>query len=303
MTKEILVYSPIYSWSAEAFMSSMEAAKAMDVCARICCDGGDTLYGQGMVAKWNEHPKAKSVKVDGAARSMAAYFACNADDVECLETSEFLFHRAAFPAYIENDPVAFTPELKAMITSRNDMLKAMLLKKVDASMWATITGCTIEALFSLDGRKEVTLKAQQAKTLGIVNKIVPLTAAKKTEINANAASLGIAAFYDITAVTTPQPSNTKKMTLTELKAQHADLMEAYKTEVLAAEADRVNTWMLYAKTDMAAVTAGIASGKVISGLQMNELIIKGISAKTLEAIKAENAEEVVRCCQPKQRPT
>ena len=55
MATEILLYSSIYSFSAESFIKEMEAASGNDVVLRINTPGGDPQAGFGMIAKFAEH--------------------------------------------------------------------------------------------------------------------------------------------------------------------------------------------------------------------------------------------------------
>lgn len=82
MPKEILLYSSIYSYSITDFINQMEAAKGDEVKVRVNCPGGEVYAGFGAIAKFNEHPKAKSIQVDGRADSFAAIICCCAETVD-----------------------------------------------------------------------------------------------------------------------------------------------------------------------------------------------------------------------------
>lgn len=80
-----------------------------------------------------------------------------------------------------------------------------------------------------------------------------------------------------------------KMTAAEFKTAHPAAYAEILAEGANAERDRVGTWMLHAGADLEAVTAGIDSGKPITGKQAHELMLKGFSKETVDQAKAENA--------------
>ena len=279
MPKEILLYFPIYSSTAASFIEEMEANKGNDVCIRMNCPGGDVMASMGMIAKYNEHTGGKKVKVDGRAASMAAYFCAMADEVECLDVSEFLIHRAAFPTWVENDKNIFTDEMKGMLQRHNDMLRASLEKKIDPAKFKRMKGKSFDDVFSMDSRIDVTLTASEAKTLGLVTKVFPLNQAKKREINALASNVGIAAFYDETAeAETIIITNNKQtvMTIQDVRA-NAEVYNALKAEILKREKDRIAAFAAFAEYDEKAVLEAIIKGDEFSpsfGAKMQAAAIK-----------------------------
>lgn len=288
MPKEILFYQPIYDDSVAAFIGSMEDAKNEDVTIRVNTPGGSVYAGYGMFAKFAEHTKGKLVKVDGRAFSGGAFFACYADDVECLDVSEFLFHRAALPDWFENDPKLFTDDMKASLAKMNEGLKGAMTAKVDSAKFQAVTGKTIDELFSMDSRLDVRLSAAQAKEIGLVNRITPITPVKKAEINAYYASFGMAAFYPEAETRSIITKTEHKMTLAELKLQHPEAFAAAQTEAVTNERDRVNAWMAYVDLDPEAVAAGIKEGKEITRTVQAEMARKEFSKERIAAIVADN---------------
>jgi ATP-dependent protease ClpP protease subunit len=124
--KEIVLYTSINNYSAEDYITRLEAFKNNDISVRMNCPGGDVYAAYGMIAKFSEHKKGKEIKVDGYAASCGFFMCCAADNVECLDVSEFIAHRAALPAYVENNKDAFTPELKAHVNMINSQLRAIV---------------------------------------------------------------------------------------------------------------------------------------------------------------------------------
>jgi len=72
---EVLLYGDIYSQRARDFIKEVDTASGEDLTVRVNSFGGDVDYGWGMIAKFSEHKGKKSVKIDAAAHSMAAFFA------------------------------------------------------------------------------------------------------------------------------------------------------------------------------------------------------------------------------------
>lgn len=285
MPKEILLYFPIYSSTAASFIEEMEANKGNDVCIRMNCPGGDVMASMGMIAKYNEHTGGKKVKVDGRAASMAAYMCAMADEVECLDVSEFLIHRAAFPSWVENDKNIFTDDMKSMLQRHNDMLRASLEKKIDPAKFKRMKGKSFDDVFSMDSRIDVTLTATEAKNLGLVTKVFPLNQAKKREINALASNVGVAAFYDETAeATTIINDKNTVMTIAEVKA-NAEVYNAIKAEAVKAEKDRIASFAAFKEYGEKEVLEAIVNGDEYApsfGAKMQAAAIKKLGVTNIE---------------------
>lgn len=291
MAKEILIYQPIYSSTAASFINELEANRDTDIVLRTYCQGGDVYSAYGMMAKVDEHTAGKKMKVDGRADSAAAFLMCKMDDVECLSISKFTFHRAAFPSWVENDKERFTDAMKAELTTVNTDLRSIMESKVTPIKWKNVTGVSLDDMFSLDARRDVEINAEQAKKLGLVQRITALTPAKKNEINAYCGSVGIAALY---TDTTTEENNIPVMeikTLADLKATYPALCIEASNEGALAERDRVTAALVYADTDLAAVTKVIAEGKPLGSTFFAEMGRKQISASLLTGL--ENGNTVI----------
>jgi ATP-dependent protease ClpP protease subunit len=293
MAKEILFYSGVYPFSVSEFINQMEQAKDGDVCVRLNTPGGETLTGMGIIAKYNEHPKGKKIKVDGQAMSFGAFMCCFADEVECLDSSQFLFHRSAFADWIEKDPTIFTDDLKAVLTKNNTALRAGMESKLDLGKFRAISGKTLDDMFSLDSRIDIRFTAEEARQIGLVQKVIPLNAAKKIEINALCGSAGMAAFYDVSVTPTVQPSNTKKMiTASEFKTQNPEAYASIVAEGAAAEKERTGSWMAWMDTDPEAAAKGIDSGALVTQKVISEMSVKAVNKLAKAKAESENAPDV-----------
>lgn len=295
MAKEILLYSNINNWSAEFFISEMEAAKDEDVVIRMNTNGGSPEDMWGMLAKTAERTKATKIKVDGRAYSAGALMLAYSKDVEALSVSQFLIHRAAYASFLESDANFFTEDRKKSLKVINDASRAALEAKIDVAKFTAITGKTLEDIFSIDSRIDVVLTAKEAKEIGLINKIVQLTPQISAEIDSYYA---IAASHDpnaqkpiaATPAPTPAPiqnSNQNKMTVEQLKTQHPDVFAQITANAVATERDRVGAWLAFAEADVKAVVEGVKKGENLSQTAMAEFAMKAFSAKQVAAIEGE----------------
>jgi ATP-dependent protease ClpP protease subunit len=293
MAKEILLYSNINNWSAEYFISEMEAAKNEDVVVRMNTNGGSPEDMWGMLAKVSERTKATKIKVDGRAYSAGAFMLAYSNDVEALDVSQFLIHRAAYASFLESDANFMTEDRKKSLKVINDASRAALEAKIDVAKFAAITGKTLEDVFSIDSRIDVVLTAKEAKEIGLINKIVQLTPQISAEIESKFA---IAASHDPNAqkpiTTSIQKSNTNTMTIEKLKAEHPDVYAQITANAVAEERDRVGAFLAFAEVDTKAVVEGIKKGENLSQTAMAEFAMKAFSAKQIAAIEGENAPVV-----------
>jgi ATP-dependent protease ClpP protease subunit len=274
--------------------------KGEAVTLRMNCPGGSPEDAYGMIAKWQEHSGPKSIKVDGGAKSMGAYFLCYADkgSRECLDVSSFLIHRAAYPSWIENDKEAFTEDRKKSLNTINSQLRAGLEQAIDVPTFQQMTGYTMDDIYSLDNRIDVSLTAEQALKIGLVDKINSIIPQKRSMVMQaiEAGDIAIAAIYNDAPAPTAQiptgkPQSTN-MTQEQLRAQHPDVYAAIVDEGAKAERIRVNTWLKHVDVDAKVVADGIKSGASLTDDVREELMIKRISGKTLAALEGEAPKAV-----------
>ena len=182
MAKELLLYGGMYSWNITDFIKEMEAMKNSDIVLRVNTNGGDVKDSWGAVAKFAEHPKGKKVKVDGSADSMGLYFLCYTNDVECLDTSTFLLHRAGYSSYWETND-RLSAEEWASLNATNAKLRAALEAKINVAKFTAIKNVTLDQVFSNEGRLDVELNAEEALAIGLVNKINTITPGVRAQID------------------------------------------------------------------------------------------------------------------------
>lgn len=294
---EILLYSSLYSSSVASLIKEMEAAKGEDMTLRVNSPGGEVFQTYGLVAKYQEHPKRKVIKVDGIAASSAAFLCCYADEVECLDVSSFLFHRAAF--WYEDNPTYFTDDIKAALNEMNAQLRAAMESKMTAADFEKETGVSYDSLFSLDSRIDVSLNAKQAKKLGLVQTVTKITPAKRKDIEAMAMQFAANHVWipEAEATEIPQPPTPKilkpnTMTIEKLKAEHPDVYAAAVKEGVTAERDRVGSFLAFIDVDPETVAKGIKAGDNLTATAMAELSRKEFNKKASIKAEDENAPAV-----------
>jgi len=283
MAKEILLYGRIGDFSVESLINDLNDAKGDDISVRINSGGGDVQAGYGFLAKLSEFEGAKKLKIDGRAYSMAAFACCYAEDVEALDVSDFMFHRAAFPKWVENDKEIFTDEMKAMLKRTNDSLRAAFESKVDVEKFKVVSGVSVDELFSMDSRVNVFLTATEAKQIGLINKINKITPERSASIAASvdliAASYGEDSTKDVfvpkkveaTKEIVKPIDKKSKMDLGKLKIEHPELFAEVKKIGATEEKNRAEAWLVFSDVDAEAVSKGIESGNEISSKVMAEM--------------------------------
>jgi ATP-dependent protease ClpP protease subunit len=293
MAKQILLYNSIYSSSAADFMGQLDMVGNKDCTIRVNCPGGDPYSTYGMIAKVTAMDNCR-LSVDGMANSCAAYMVAakaSSKTTECLAVSTFVFHRAA--TWMEKYVDMMTPEVKAELENINAVLRGIIEDSCGAAAWQAVTGVSLDDMFSMDARKDVRINAEQAKRLGFVAKINPLTETRKTEIMALSNQYGIAAFAGpVEATTTSTSQNTPVMaeikTLAELEKQSPELHAEAMKAGAESERQRIRGWNAWAHVDAEAVKKGIESGERISPEDVSEFSAKACAPEFLEALKKGN---------------
>ena len=101
--EEVLIYGGINEWSSEYFINRAQEYISDPLRIRVNSDGGEPESCYGIISKLKERTKETLIHVDAKAHSMAAFFLCYVDTVECLNVSTFIIHRAAFSSNYERD--------------------------------------------------------------------------------------------------------------------------------------------------------------------------------------------------------
>lgn len=279
MPKELYLYSGIYDFTAEALITQMAENEGDDITLRVNSPGGSVFAGWGIIAKMKEREGKTTIKLDGAAMSMAAFMLAFADKVEALDVSTIMLHRA--------DMCVSTPEEQAFLNDINKDLRSKLEAKIDLTKLPTKKAITMDQLFNPEQRIDLFLTAKEAKAIGLVDKINKIEPSE------------IEAFKQLAAMFTPAATQTQsnktqtqkpnKMTIEQLKAEHPALFAEVVALGIAKEKDRVEACLAFIEVDAAGVKAAIEAGKDLSQKQMAEFSLKAISKTNLAGLAAENA--------------
>lgn len=308
MAKELLLYSSIWDFIVSDLIEKMEEAKAEDIVLRINSVGGGVEDAWGAIAKFEEHAKDKKIKIDGKAFSMAAFFAAYAEDVEALDVSTFIFHRAGFSPWFERDPELMTEELWARVNKINAKLRTALEAKVDVEKFEEVTGVTMDELFSNEQRVNAELTAEEALEVKLINKITPITPEVSAQIESKTMKIAAEAnglkYTEVkkepeskkpSKTTDYKPTNKlkyKDMSIDKLKAENPDLYKDICEEAVTAEKDRVGAWMAFIDVDKEAVIKGIKEGEALSQTATAEFARKSMSVEALDKVKKDSKEDV-----------
>lgn len=284
MAKELLLYSGIYSFVAEELIKAIEDYMDEKVILRVNTGGGSVQDTWGLCAKVTEHGNVK-MKVDGIAFSGGFNLLMYAKEVECLDVSTFMAHRAAYSYGGDSK------EEKEFLVKVNSDLRKKMESRIDSAKLKEIKGITIADIFEKEERISVFFTASEMKQLGIVSKINKL---EPSEVRAfNETFLRIAAEHNPTQTTTT-------MNLAELKEKHPSVyneaialgkLEGIK-EGVAQEKDRIGAAMVFAHLDPEGVKKIIASDKPMTQTQIAEFTLKAMSPENLAKMKAEASKDV-----------
>ena len=295
---EILIYGGIYDYTAELFFEKVNEAEGEDLTVRVNCFGGDVFASYGMIAKMQEYEGKIDMKVDGLAASMAAFMTLFAENVECLDVTNFMFHRADMRYASEDE--------KEWLKKVNAMLRQKMEAKIDKAKWKEVTGVSMSQLFDSEQRIDVTIDAKQAKKLGIVSKITKLEPKQAKAIKANYERNvsseqierfklfePIAAMAQVEESPIIEKSKTNKtMNIEQLKADHPEVYAAAVKDGVDQERDRAGAFLAFVDVDAKSVVEGIKSGEKLSQTSMAELSRKALQANVVNGVVAETTKTV-----------
>lgn len=280
MARELYLYSGIYSFTAQMLIAEMEKSADEDIVIRVNSPGGDVFSGWGIASKIQEHKGNVTIKVDGMAASMAAVMLPFADFVEVLDVTKIMIHKAI--GSVENDAE------KLLLAQVNESLKKKLKGKIDAAKLKELKGVSIDTLFAEGERMDLWLTAQEAKQIGLVDKVNKLSAAEAQYFQ-NIFQVAASMEGHAPKITESKSDTMDKITLKELQEKFpAVYAEAVKVGA-DAEADRMGAWLAFIDIDSKAVHEGIKSGKAISQTQSAEFAKKMFSASAEKSLTDESA--------------
>tara|TARA_R110000796_G_scaffold60642_9_gene140319 strand:- start:8394 stop:9341 length:948 start_codon:yes stop_codon:yes gene_type:complete len=274
MAKELYLYNPIYSYTAEDFMRSLEENKDEEITLRMNTPGGSVFDGYGMLAKMKEHGNV-TIMLDGMAASMGAFMLPFAKKVIAYDLAKVMIHRA--DAYTGGDETRIKN-----LADINKTLRAKFEKRVDKDKFLEVTGKTFDDVFNASERLDIWLTAKDAKKIGLIDEVRVMTPEIQASISA---SMG-GGFTAITPI--KEKIIIENMTKDEFKAKHPEVFASVVSDARESEQERVEAWMSFQDTDKEAVTAGIASGKEPSTKEIIAFAQKAIAQATVKALEAGN---------------
>lgn len=318
MPKELYIYSPLYDFTAERVVSEMnKVSNDEELTIRINTPGGNVNSGWSVISKLSERNGKTNMVVDGQAASFGAIMLMFADKVIANDTSDIMFHKAAYPTWYEP-----TQEEQDKLDEINNTFKSKLKKKLGDRPGAKEL---MSKIFQKDVRNDVRVKPKEAKKLGIVDQVRTLEPSA-FDFNIQVVALKDEADNIIDfKVETPSGennnSNNGNMDLAKLKAEHPAVYQAAFAEGETSgiekgekkERDRVEAWAVFNEVNPEKVKQGIESGKQITQKAMAEFslemqkseIVKGqqndnpgeidtqVDAKTEEELKAEKNKKAM----------
>ena len=292
--QEVLFYGEVSNFTVSSYIGRLQEAKRQHAHINILANsfGGDPDAGFGLIAQTRSYPYRKMMTIHGSAYSMMAFAALFVDEVRAIQQTKVLFHRAA-AFNMEEEQI---PVMRDLIVSRNEDLRKAMEEKLNIAAFERISGVTLDEMFSMDTRIDVVLNAEQAREIGMVKEIIPISAIETEEINSKimAASGG----HGIQLIDVKKQNSMK--TLEELKEKHPELyaqaIQAGKKEATPApaspnpkedisendkliqagidkERERVKGWQTFAEVDAKKVAEGIASGNSITMADIGEFTL------------------------------
>lgn len=163
--KTLLMYTGIYSFTAEEFIKSMAEVGDEDLTIRVNCPGGDVFAGWGMIKDISEK-KNLTYQVDGYAASMGFFASLFAAKVTALDVSKFLVHRA--------DGYCNTEEDREFLANVNRDIREKFESRIDAKVFEEVTGVSVDTIFEGEIRKDLWINAKDAQKMGLVDEVVRL---------------------------------------------------------------------------------------------------------------------------------
>lgn len=289
MANEILLYNPIFSFTAESFIEQMNDFDGEDVVVRLNTPGGSVFAGWGMIAKMQEHTSELKIKVDGFAASMGAVMLLFASKVEALEQSQFTLHRA--------DSFSKDEDTLKMLKQVNADFRKAFEARLDVAKFEKIAGITLDEFFNSEEQIDVNLNAEQAKKIGLISKVIKMEASQFEALNMKFAAMAKAK----PEVSGGENNNTnpqinKKMDINTFKAEHpavyAEAVAIGEKAGKKAEVDRAGAYLAFVNADSKAVVEGIKSGDELSQTAMAEFAMKAFAKTKVVEAAADNVEAV-----------
>jgi len=228
---------------------------------------------------------------------MAMYFLLYCDNVEALEVTRFLIHKAA--GYVENED-----DQKNLDEINKDLRKHME-SKLDLKALKECTGLTMNDIFEGEKVKDCWISAKDAKKIRLVNKVIRFSPTELKAYNEKFIALNSLRGSDEgergsepSVIDNKNPQKTiKKMTKDELKTSNPEIYTAIYSEGMTAgakdERNRAKSWMAFIDVDKDNVIKAVKEGTEFDSSVVAEMTVKMQTAKTVKAIEADSTVATV----------
>jgi ATP-dependent Clp protease, protease subunit len=279
VNNEIYLMAPMFDETALEYCKTLDCIpKDEDVTTLLNCPGGSVFAGWTIIGKMKERTGKNNAKVYGHAASMAMYFLLYCDNVEALEVTRFLIHRADGYVRDEND--------QKFLDGINADLKTHMKNKLNDEVLKKQTGYSLKDIFDSENVLDVWITAKQAKKIGLINSVIRMSPEETTAFNRKFVAMaeGLQGSDLVQGSTKPLENNNnlpkidKKMTKAEFKAQnpelYAEILAEGEATGIKSEQTRVKNWIAYLDYDKENVIASIKGGKEFTSDVTSEMIVK-----------------------------
>jgi len=276
--KPLLLFAPLYDWVAQELVDKMnEVPENEDIEIWANCPGGRVFAGWSIIGAMQKRTGKCNMTIMGHAASMMIFLALFADNVEALEVSKFMIHRA--DGYVEN------PEDQAFLDRINKDLRKQMEVRLNMELFEEVTGKNLDQIFDPKQRIDVWIDAKQAKKIGLINSIKKFTPQQTKAFNEKFVAFADFDFEQRSQEDNSQRSdnsndtiiinqNNNKMTKAELLAQHPELVEAIQKDAVSAERERVDAYLAFINVDKENVLKAVKEGKAFNNAVMAEMTVK-----------------------------
>jgi len=275
MANPILLYTAIDDKKVEEMTNQIfDTPENEAIEIWINTPGGSVSAGWSLLAALNEKKNKVNETVVGDASSFGFYMLLFADHVRAYDTSNFLIHRAASMW----EDLMNESELKE-IEARNTVIRTKLESRIIEAKFTEVTGKTFDDIFSMEGQLDVSINAQQAKEIGLIDEIITLDTKKRAEIES--------IYYNSIAALSMPATNSNNSNKNKMGNKLREFFSSDKEPVLIAKIGE--TTFVYNKIEVGAkVKATGKDAKSITG-----------TFKAEDKVVAVENDEIVSIDEPK----
>lgn len=269
----------------------------------------------GAIAEFRNFRADKKITVHGEASSAAAYFLLFANNSQAIQQSTFVYHRASH--IFEALGIELDEPLRLRLEKINSDLRAATEEKLNIEVFLEIASSqngfdvTMDRFFDINEPPiDVLLDSEQALEVGLIKKVLTLTANEADILNMSLISASNK--KEVRLINSEKFKSNNEMTLSELKEKHPDIyaqaisevtveedgsrngkvddvkISAIRKEAKEQERQRVDSWMAWNEIAPEKVSEGIKSGKDITAVDTQELTILALKKDHMKSVDTAN---------------